>query len=493
MIPHHLSKILLVQALEESDPQGFFLPLSTRHHATQQARADYSSSGDPANQDTLTFLKNRTDAIWAFLNQSYPNLTQGWSQPVPYISAGLVAIPALVAGLLINGLGTSQRVNLLNFPLLLLLGWNVGIYLSTVILTAMPPSSTRIWLDLPAQWLSKRAGQWETRFSRNPKGRDSSSIRWMQEATQQFIGTYWQKTRHLWIQHLRQRLHLGAACMALGIVLGLYIRGLALDYQATWESTFLSANQVHGLLYTLLGPAAWLLHFSFPTVADIVNLQAPQHGPAAPWIHLWAITALAVIVIPRSLLAWVGHRSLRKAQKRFVLPLHDPYFVHLLAPDRGQGTHVTIMPYSYQPSPHAKAFLETAFLDLFGNLATLHWEAPVPFGQDILVWPKTSTPHRTLVIIFNAGQTPEREVQGEWLHLLQTEMNTAQPASRLLVILDEEPYRQTIDPARMNERRQAWQRLTAQYHLTLVPFDIHTTSLDQFLQQAQTGLWPVRG
>jgi len=164
----------------------------------------------------------------------------------------------------------------------------------------------------------------------------------------------------------------------------------------------------------------------------------------------------------------------------------------LLAPDRGQGMHVTIMPYSYQPSPSARAFLENAFLDLFGNLATLHWEGPVPFGQEIPVWPGTTSSHRTFVVVFNAGQTPEGEVQGEWLHLLQTEMNAAQPGSRLLVILDEEPYRQTIDPARINERRQAWHRLTAQYHLTLVPFDLHATSPNQFLQQAQAGLWPVR-
>ena len=137
--------------------------------------------------------------------------------------------------------------------------------------------------------------------------------------------------------------------MAIGIILGMYIRGLALDYQATWESTFLSANQVQGLLHTLLAPAAWLIQYPFPNLSEIVNLQAPQHGPAAPWIHMWAVTALAVIVIPRSIMAWMSQRSLNQARKRFVLPLDDPYFVHLLAPDRGQGVHVDILPYSYQP------------------------------------------------------------------------------------------------------------------------------------------------
>ena len=112
--------------------------------------------------------------------------------------------------------------------------------------------------------------------------------------------------------------------MALGIVLGLYIRGLALDYQATWESTFLSANQVQGLLHTLLGPAAWLLHYPLPELSEILSLQAPQHGPAAPWIHMWAVTALAVIVIPRSIMSWMCQRPLNQAREKFVLPLHDP-------------------------------------------------------------------------------------------------------------------------------------------------------------------------
>ena len=40
------SKILLVQALEESDPHGHHLPLSTRHHATQQAREQHRPSTD---------------------------------------------------------------------------------------------------------------------------------------------------------------------------------------------------------------------------------------------------------------------------------------------------------------------------------------------------------------------------------------------------------------------------------------------------------------
>jgi hypothetical protein len=279
--------------------------------------------------------------------------------------------------------------------------------------------------------------------------------------------------------------------MAVGIILGMYIRGLALDYQATWESTFLSADQVHGLLHALLGPAAWLLRYPFPNFSEIANLQAPQHGPAAPWIHMWALTALAFIIIPRSILGWISQRSHNEARERCALPLDDPYFVHLLATDRGQGVHVDILAYSFQPSPEAKDFLDIRFLDLFGNLATIEWQPPVPFGQEFATWPTVSASFRNFVVIFNAAQTPEWEVQGEWLHTIQTQMDRIRSDSRLLVLLDEESYSQTVDDTRVIERRQTWQRLGNQYHLNIVPLHPLTTSPDQFLQQAQAGLWPA--
>jgi hypothetical protein len=152
---------------------------------------------------------------------------------------------------------------------------------------------------------------------------------------------------------------------------------------------------------------------------------------------------------------------------------------------------VDIFPYSFQPSPEAKDFLDISFLDLFGNLATIEWQPPVPFGQEFPTWPTVSTSVRNFVVIFNAAQTPEWEVQGEWLHTIQTQMDRIRPDSRLLVLLDEESYSQTVDDTRVIERRQTWQRLGNQYHLNIVPLHPLTTSPDHFLQQAQAGLWPA--
>jgi hypothetical protein len=487
------SKILLVQALEESDPHGNHLPISTRHHATQQARDQYGPSSNDSVEANLGFLTARSETVWTFVDKAFPAFAKSWKHFHIDIPTALFAIPAFLGGLLINGLGDSQRVNLLNFPLLLLLLWNGWMYLSSAFLPLLKSSAKTTWLDTTAEWVARLVGN-RGQFPWPSGNRsDPSTTSWVQEATKQFSALWWPHVRPVWTHRLRQLLHLGAACMALGMIVGMYFRGLALDYQATWESTFLSVNQAHGILHMLLGPAAWLLQYPFPNVSEIGSLQAPEHGPAAPWIHLWAVTVLALIVIPRSFMVWKSHRSLNQARETFLLPLDDPYFVHLLAPDRGQGVQVEIIPYSYQPSSDAKNFLDLRFLDLFGNLATIHWQHPISFGEEFSHQAEAITPVRTSVVIFNAGQTPEGEVQGEWLHSIQTQMGTNRAGSRLLALLDEEPYNQTIDETRVIERRQTWQRFGNQYHLSLLPFHANTSSPERFLQQAQAGLWPVSG
>ncbi len=486
-----ISKILLVQALEETDPLGRHLPLSTRHHATQQAKDKHGPPSEQSLKSLMAFLATRSEIVWAFVNRAFPAFAPSWQQIHIDVPLTLLAIPTFLAGILINGLGASQRVNLLNFPLLLLVLWNGGIYLSRLLFSLARSSMQTTWVDTVSTWIAKWVGNRRQRTWLFGKLFNPLVADWLQDSTTRFTELLWPHLRPVWSIRLRQGLHLGAACMAVGMILGMYIRGLALDYQATWESTFLSTGQVHGLLHFLLGPAAWILHYPFPLISEISNLQAPQHGPAAPWIHMWALTILGIIVIPRSIMVWMNQRSLNQAKNRFTLPLNDPYFIHLLTPDRGQGVQIDIIPYSYHPSPNAKNFLDLELLNIFGHLASMHWHQPTPFGQEWLNQSEATTAIRTSVVIFNAGQTPEGEVQGTWLHSIQTHIGNHPTEARLLVLLDEEPFRLNHNDSRLAERRQTWQRFLKQYHLSFVPFDGTTASHNQFLQQAQTSLWPA--
>ncbi|MCA9452910.1 MAG: DUF2868 domain-containing protein, partial [Nitrospira sp.] len=291
MNSQQISRILLIQALEQSDPEGRYISHSTRQRATQHARKVVPDEPLSSVESSIQFFTNRAESIWNFLSTSYPMITDSFRGAQATIPFTIMAIPAFAVGLFINGLGTTQRVNLLNFPLLILLLWNMGTYAGTILPPLLGKDLTGPLLRhlakgfvAVAEWLGK--GLW-------PKmSLPGGAVReWILQSSEQFMHLSWRHWHPVIISRVRFLLHIGSACLALGIILSMYVRGLVLDYQATWESTFLSATQVHTVLNGLLGPAAWLLGFPFPPAEDLVHLQAPGHGSAAPWIHMWALTA----------------------------------------------------------------------------------------------------------------------------------------------------------------------------------------------------------
>ncbi|PWC05234.1 hypothetical protein DCE94_02745 [Agromyces badenianii] len=70
-------------------------------------------------------------------------------------------------------------------------------------------------------------------------------------------------------------LHLAAAATALGLIADLYLRGLAFECRASWESTFLGGEQVHALLAVTLAPGSWLTGIPVLDVAAIEAIRAP--------------------------------------------------------------------------------------------------------------------------------------------------------------------------------------------------------------------------
>ena len=486
------SKIIFIQALEQSDSQAQYITHATRQRATHQAKTYAPNEQSSSHERSIQFISDRAEYLWSFLSSSYPGLMksfQGIPVDMPFF---LVIIPTFTAGLFLNGLGTSQRVNLLNFPLLLLLLWNIGIYTLFLFSPLLRKASTGPLIRFVSTGIVKLPGMVGKKS--RPLGAlpGNSAKEWVRESTERFMTLWWRQGRPFIINRIRHLLHLGAASLALGIILSMYFRGLVLDYQATWESTFLSPAQVHTILQGLLEPAAWLLAFPFPQVEDIAQLQAPGHGSAAPWIHLWTLTGMAGIVLPRLILAGISARSAHNAATSFTLPLGEPYYLQLLSGNRGRDIQIDMIPYSYQPSPAALEFLGKNLMDLIGNQATFQWQEPISYGQESCPWlPTSSTPH-IIVLICNLAQTPEAEVHGELFHTLQTYMDSSKGTHQLLLTLDQQPFQTIANAARIRERQQTWQRLADDYNLQIVPFDAKETSRDQFLQMAQAALWPPK-
>jgi hypothetical protein len=208
------------------------------------------------------------------------------------------AVLALVlgfgVGLAVDQLGPPQRVNLLAPAVWAVVAWNLVVYAA---------------LLLPVPGLRQALARWGHRG-------DSD------------LATVW--ARHaapLTLERLALLLHAASAALALGLIGGLYLRGLVLDYRAGWQSTFLDAGAVQTLLGTLLAPASALTGIVLPDVAPLrVGPDGVASATAAPWIHLYASTLALFVVLPRGLLALrAGWRS-RRLSQRFPLPLDTPYF-----------------------------------------------------------------------------------------------------------------------------------------------------------------------
>jgi hypothetical protein len=236
-----------------------------------------------------------------------------------------------VAGVLADQLGPPQRVNLLAPAVWAVVAWNLAVYL--VMLLPLPsagPAGLRGWL----------AGL----GLRGPGGNGATAA----------AGALW--ARHaagLMAHRAALVLHGAAAALALGLVAGLYLRGLVLDYRAGWQSTFLDAATVQQALGWLLAPAAWFTGVAVPEVAPLrLAPGTDATASAAPWIHLYATTLVLAVVLPRGLLAlWAARRAAALSQ-RFPLALDTPYFeaLHpLMRPGRPRVLRLLWVPAAGQP------------------------------------------------------------------------------------------------------------------------------------------------
>lgn len=247
-------------------------------------------------------------------------------------------------------------------------------------------------------------------------------------------------------------LHVAAAALAAGVIAGLYVRGLAFEYRATWQSTFLDAPAVHAIARAAYAPGALLLRMPVPDAAAVAAIRAPSSANAAQWIHLMAATVSAIVILPRLLLALGARLIERHRAANFVVPLEDPYFRRLLRGFHGGAARVRVIPYSHAPDTAAIAGLESIVARVFGGGAAMTVTAPVAYGDDVEPPDGGDT---ALVALFNASATPEREVHGAFLEALAA--RGASPVA--LVDASAWAAHWAGEPARLDARRAAWQRL----------------------------------
>lgn len=439
--------VVAVRVIETADQDRSVWTDADRAWASHEAAAAVGESAAPG-----LFLAHRAGLAMGRLNRRLAQLGRGvralaWR---PWLGIVLI-MAAFLSGLLADRVGSAQRINVLAPPVLLLLVWNLLVYLF-LLTTPLWHGAARRTVDPLRSLVANLGTGWP---GARKAGQDTPVALWIGQ-----VASEWGRLAAPLYQVRASRiLHLAAAALALGVIAGLYLRGLAFEYRATWESTFLEPGAVKALLSTVLAAGAWLGGMPVPGLERIEAMRAPGSENAGAWLHLIALTLLVLVVLPRLLLASIAGWREGRQVRDLPLQLEQPYFRRLLRGFHVEPHPVQVLPYGFTPSESAVAHLETLLARLVGGAATVQVAPPAAYGDDddrsLERLSGTSGP---LVLVFNLAATPERETHGAFALAAKA---MAKPAQPLLVVVDETSFqaRTRDEPHRLGQRRDAWRAL----------------------------------
>ena len=396
----------------------------------------------------------------------------------PWVGTVIVAL-AFALGVFVDQVDAARRVNVLAPPVLGLLLWNLFVYLAVAIGYVLRygdegtagPLRRAVKRVAGGLSLPRRAGP-------------------LRGAILAFIDEWARRSAALYGMRSARILHLAAAALAFGVIAGIYVRGLAFEYRASWESTFLDPPAVRAILAIAYAPGAFITGISVPDVAAVSAIRSPGGENAARWLHLMVATLVAVVIIPRLLLALAAGIVERHRAANLPLPLEEPYFQRLLRGYRGRAARVRVIPYSYAPGPQALAGLEAVVARAFGGSAAIVVAQPVAYGAEdasaSLSRPEAGT---TFIALFNASATPEREVHGAFLAALARHNAGAEA---VLALIDESALaaRWHGESTRVSDRRAAWTRMSEEAGVPAVCIDLVAPDLaaaENAIDRAITG------
>jgi hypothetical protein len=410
--------VVLVRAIETADTQHEILSDDDRMYASRSARElaqwQAADSKTPATFDH--FLQQRSEQILKRLAERTPAFG-AFLHRRPLLPALSVLLPVLglLAGAGLDRIADPHRVDLLSAPLLLIIGWNLLVYLILLAWQLVPSKETG-WAR---PGLLRRLTVGKANLPRKLP-------RVLASALAQFMGEWAQLSGRLAHARLGRAVHLAAAAFAVGAILSLYARGLLTQYAAGWESTFLDARQVHHILSVLFAPALFLFPLQGFSVADIEALrftQAASPVGGARWVHLYAATLMLLVVLPRVLLAMFAGWRTRRLARHFPLDLEQPYFRKLADRIGAAGPAVLrILPYSFTIDEARHKGLAAIGAMALGEQARLMLRPSFPYGEeprDALQDVSLDDPGITVTAaLFSLAATPEKENHGAFLDYL---------------------------------------------------------------------------
>ncbi|HWH46178.1 MAG TPA: DUF2868 domain-containing protein [Burkholderiales bacterium] len=472
-----LRSILLVKAIEETDRAGTIIPPADRSASTREARradGEATAPGDGVQQGAFSEAAQRISVersriLLRKIVARHPfvdtvlNLTGG-----PAWAGWVLVALGLFFGFALSALDGTRRINILAFPMIGVVLWNLAVYItiffhwtragSTTVQRRrrMPEALTNLW----------------TRFVARQAAKSGAFSVPLAEALRRFVTEWFEIARPLLVARAVRVFHLAAVAVGIGLIAGLYVRGIAFDYEAGWESTFFEAPRVRVLLSVIYGPASVITGISIPDASYLETIRWKDGvggERAARWMHLLAATVALYVVLPRLMLSLAGTICILRRSRR--MPLPAPLTAYLRIPLGALGVAhrglVTIIPYAYEPSAAARAGLRTLLPLALGENVTLDARSPVRYGDEeefLQALSKSGKPD-IVVLLFNLATTPEEENHGTMIAGVRDCLTAKRLIAQLIVLVDEAPYAERMADggadSRLTERRHAWQEFVA--------------------------------
>lgn len=457
--------VVLVRAIETADQQKEILSEDDRMYASRSARelAQWQASGKHADVTGDDFLQQRAEQILKRLTERTPAFAAFAKRRNGMKTLSLtLPLLALLLGAGLDRITDPHRVDLLSAPLLLIIAWNLLVYIGLF-----------IWLFIPSHPLGWPKAGLVRHLSVGKLSMPRKLPHVLATGLLNFSVEWGHLSRKLTSARLGRTIHLSAALFAIGAVASLYARGFLSQYAAGWESTFLGAGQVHSLLSTLFAPAIAVFPLQGFSLAEIEALRFPQTTAAeggARWVHLYAATIFLLVVLPRAILAVISNLRAIQLAKKFPLDLDQPYFRKLNdSIGVSTGGLLRVLPYSFTVDEARHKGLGQIATMLFGEQGRVMLRPSTSYGEE----PKEVLRDTDLndaqvnltAVLFNLTATPEKENHGAFLTYL------AQSSTRgIAVLIDESSYLEHVGVVQENDPRRAervalWQQF-CQFHQT---------------------------
>jgi hypothetical protein len=470
-------QVLLVKAFETQAPDIELLSEAERREATRVA---IDSVGPQSAPDT--FVATRAHAASMGLAKRLSIVNRILEQPSWHPTLLLLAIGiGVLVGITADVFGSGRQLNLLAPPAWLVILWNLGVYivLGWRLFEGEPrKASPRVGWTANAAAAALR----HFRFRHLQKLALSSA-----PSAQALIdfGRAWSRASlPLATTRLVVLLHAAAAGVAVAIIAGMYLRGMAFDYRVGWGSTFLDTEGVHTFLSWSLAPALWLSGIQLPDVAQMEALRDASgldrsEASAAPWIHLYAIMLFITVVVPRTLLAsWSGWQA-RRLSEHFPLSLDEQYYRNILRARRNDPIRIHVLPYAQALTEDAQQNLRRLLELAFDNSPQIVLAGTTPLGgEDDLSSLRASLADTThLVALFDMTTTPETEYHGAFLSAL------AAAQVPVIVVVNESSFASRFRdyPQRLTERREAWTAFCGSAHKNPLFFDLASAHMNGYV------------